>query len=64
MSMDDYKTINVLYKLASENKKSKEYVEGLVYEKIQKLKKELNDISEFIKRYEMLEKDIKEMEFE
>lgn len=64
MNMSDYNTINVLYKLASENKKSKEYVEGLVYEKIQNLKKELSDITEFLKRYEMLEKDIKEMEFE
>lgn len=64
MSMDDYNTIHVLYKLASENEKSKEYVAGLVYDKIHKLKKELYDITEFLKRYEMLEKDIKEMRFE
>lgn len=62
MNIDDFNTIHTLYRLAKESKKSNEYVDGLVYEKIQKLKKELLDTKELLKQYEMLEKEIKEME--
>ena len=59
MSMEERNTINTLYKLAKENKNSKDYVSGLVYEKIQRLKKDMFDLEEKLKAYKDLEEELK-----
>lgn len=59
MNMEERNTINTLYKLAKENENSKNYVSGLVYEKIQRLKKDMFDLEELLKAYKDLEEELK-----
>jgi len=58
--MEERNTIATLYKLAQGNEKSRDYVNGLVYEKIQRLKSDIYNLQEILKQYERLEKEIKE----
>lgn len=59
--MEERNVINTLYRLAQTNEKSRDYVNGLVYEKIQRLKSDIYNLEEVLKAYINLEKEIKKV---
>jgi len=60
MNMEERNTIATLYKLAQENTESREKVNGLVYDKIHRLKSDIYNLEEILKAYINLEKEINE----
>lgn len=57
--MEERNTIATLYKLAQESEKSREKVNGLVYDKIQRLKSDIYNLEEILKAYINLEKELR-----
>lgn len=58
MSMNDRFILSNLYRLASESEKSKNMVYDLVSRELDRMNKELKDLKELIKEYELLKNEL------